>query len=218
MFSLHRLLVLPILAIASACALPACIYEDKPPRRLDGADDRDDYEDDTSGSSGSSGSGGGSTGTGTVPPTSTAPMLVEVDTDETMTADPGQGVGVFVEYKAGGHWHLWWTCDTARTRQGCEFAVSASLASGSITNVDGTELTGGFLTTPSPSRVDASSSTTNEVHGITFDTAAGATLTVQATVSGIKDGAFLFFVQDGKVNGGYTGKLSNPLQLQGKSP
>jgi hypothetical protein len=43
-------------------------------------------------------------------------------------------------------------------------------------------------------------------------------ITVEASVGGVKDGSFLFFVQDGKVNGGYAGKLTNPLQLQGKTP
>jgi hypothetical protein len=34
----------------------------------------------------------------------------------------------------------------------------------------------------------------------------------------VQDGSFLFFVQDGKVNGGFTGKVTNPLQVQGKTP
>src|SRR5437868_4514680 len=40
---------------------------------------------------------------------SATPILVDVDTNGTMTAAPGQGVGVFTEYTAGGHWHIWWT-------------------------------------------------------------------------------------------------------------
>ena len=56
------------------------------------------------------------------------------------------------------------------------------------------------------------------MHGIRFDTNPGAVITVDAAIGGFKDGAFLFFVQDGKVNGGFTGKLTNPLQLQGNSP
>jgi hypothetical protein len=39
----------------------------------------------------------------------------------------------------------------------------------------------------------------------------GATITV--TLSGIANGSLLFFVQDGKVNGGYTGMISDPLML-----
>ena len=53
---------------------------------------------------------------------------------------------------------------------------------------------------------------------MTFTTAPGAVLTVEASVGGLKDAAFLFFVQDGKVNGGVQSKLTNPLQLRGSTP
>lgn len=145
-------------------------------------------------------------------------MLVEVDTDQTMSAVGGEGVGVFIEYAAGGHWHLWWTCDTAQTRQSCDFSVSATAASGNIENVDASELVGGAVTSPNASRVEATSNTTTGVDGIRFDTNPGAVITVDAAVGGFKDGAFLFFVQDGKVNGGFTGTLTNPLQVRGSSP
>jgi hypothetical protein len=145
-------------------------------------------------------------------------MLAEIDTNQTMDATPGDGVGVFIEYRAGGHWHLWWTCDTTHTKQSCDYSVSATATSGDISNVDAEDLPGGFVTSPTPSRVDAKSTTTNEVHGIRFDTNAGAVITIDASIGGLKDGAILFFVQDGKVNGGFTGKLTNPLQLRGKTP
>jgi len=197
----------------SAGGVGGCINENEPPRRL--APDPKPYS-----PSGASAPGDEETGTAPVTPgsSSPAPMLVEVDSDQTMTAEGGEGVGVFIEYFKGGHWHLWWTCDTAQTRQSCEFSVSAAAASGNITNVDASELPGGFVTASTPSRVDAKSTTTTEVHGIRFDTNPGAVLTVEAAVGGLKDGAFLFFVQDGKVNGGFTGKLTNPLQLQGNAP
>lgn len=145
-------------------------------------------------------------------------MLVEIDTDQTMTAVGGDGVGVFIEYAKGGRWHVWWTCDTARTQQACEFSVSAAATSGNISNLDSAELEGGFTTSPTASRVDATSTTTMQVHGIRFDTDPGAIITIDAAVGGLKDGAFLFFVQDGKVNGGFAGRLTNPLQVQGKTP
>jgi hypothetical protein len=46
----------------------------------------------------------------------------------------------------------------------------------------------------------------------------GAVLSIDARVDGLADSAFFFFVQDGKVNGGYSGKLTNPLQFVGKTP
>jgi hypothetical protein len=170
-------------------------------------------------------SGGGEPAATTTPPsdpstpsTSNAPMLVQVDTGQTMNAAGGEGVGVFVEYFKGGHWHLWWSCDTNRTSQSCNFDVHATVSAGSISNIDNGELNGGVATPTSTSSVDVTSTTSTDVHGVRFDTAPGAIITVEASVGGLKDGSFLFFVQDGKVNGGFSGQLTNPLQLQGTSP
>ena len=196
--------VTALLLVGTASLLLGCVYDNEPPREL--APDPKPYAP-PPGEPTQPGSG-----------TSPSPMLVEIDSDQTMNAVGGDGVGVFVEYARGGHWHLWWTCDTAGTNQSCEFSVSATVATGTITNLDASELEGGFVTSPTPSRVDAKSTTTTQVHGIRFDTEPGAVLTVDAAVGGFKDGAFLFFVQDGKVNGGFSGKLTNPLQFQGSAP
>lgn len=146
------------------------------------------------------------------------PLLAVVDTDQTMDAVGGDGVGLFIEYSTGGHWHLWWTCDTNQTQQSCNFVIGASVASGEITNLDASQLAGGFATLSSTTQLDAQSTTTTQVSGIRFDTAPGATIKLEASMSNITDGSFLFFVQDGKVNGGYAGALSNPLSLVGSTP
>jgi hypothetical protein len=210
--------------VALASTLFACVIEDAPPRRL---------AHDPAPSSPGAGSDPG-TGTGTIggeggttlppsTPASPAPMLVLVDTDQVMNADPGQGVGIFTEYAAGGKWHVWWTCDTSQSNQDCDVSLSATAASGNISAVDAAELEGGFVTSPTPSRVEARIRTTTQVHGITFATNPGAVITLEATVGGLKEGpgangSFFFFVQDGKINGGFTGRLTNPLQLQGNKP
>ena len=74
------------------------------------------------------------------------------------------------------------------------------------------------MTQPTPSSVEAKITTTNQVHGIRFDTNPGAIITLKASLGGIADGSFLFFVQDGKVNGGFTGKLQRTAhrRRQGK--
>jgi hypothetical protein len=201
--------------VAVAClpfAVFACVYDDEPPRRLapEQPEGNGAYQ------PAPPATGGGQTPSD--PPASTTPMLVEVDTDQTMTADPGEGVGVFVEYATGGKWHIWWTCDTALTNQACDFSLSAAADTGEITGLDTTALAGGFATLATPSRVDASVVTRNEVHAIRFATDPGAVITLEASLAGQKDGSFLFFVQDGKVNGGFQGKVTNPLKLKGKTP
>jgi len=147
------------------------------------------------------------------------PVLVTVDTGKTMNADPGDGVGVFVEYAAGGHWSVWWTCDTVKTGQSCVFDVHAEARSGALTNAQGYQLLDGdTASAPSSQEVVAHTTTTTAVTGIAFDSDPGAIVTLNATIGGVADPAYFFFVQDGQVNGGFQGKLTNPLMFQGSAP
>lgn len=198
--------VLPLALVG--CVVEEHHYDDPPVARPPSGHVGGDGSDDPS-------SGGSSSG-GTSTPQS--PMLVVVDTDQVMNANPGQGVGIFVEYRAGGTWHVWWTCDTSLTGQDCDFNVDLKANSGVIRSVDSSALTGGYVATPSAEHIVATSRTSTDVHGVTFATDAGAIVTLEATVSGIKDSSFLFFVQDGQVNGGFNGNLTNPLQFQGNRP
>ena len=52
------------------------------------------------------------------------------------------------------------------------------------------------------------------MQGVHFDTEPGELIELSAALGGEYSGQFLFFVQDGKVNGGYTGNLTDPLELQ----
>ncbi|CAN5446740.1 hypothetical protein BH09MYX1_BH09MYX1_04600 [soil metagenome] len=146
-------------------------------------------------------------------PTVVGPVTVVIDTNQTMTAAGGDGVGVFVEYKSGGHWALWWTCDTSRSNLGCAFTINGS-ALGKLKNLTGdadAHLDAGALV--------IGSSVTTEAHEIAFDTNPGDDLTLDARVTGITPSTSLFFfVQDGKINGGYTGALTNPLIFQPSQP
>jgi hypothetical protein len=173
----------------------------------------------TSGGSSSSGAGTSSgTSACSVAPSSAAskqPMLVDVDVDRTLNARGGDGVGVFTEYAAGGHWHIWWTCDTNASGYDCQYNVIASVASGTITNFVSDFLgTGDTGQQCSSSQVAASTTTASGIDGILFDTTADAIITVDAQVNGAEDGSIMFFAQDGVVNGGYTGTLTDPLMFE----
>jgi hypothetical protein len=212
---LGKLRIVGGLVLAASCAV-ACVVEDDPPppRPLAG------YVGGTpaAGSSGASGSGSSSGASGSGP-SSASPILVDVDTDKTMNAAPGQGVGVFVEYATGGHWHVWWTCDTNVNPQGpltCDFDVQASVATDKVTLTKADTPDGGAQTTPQS--VEARTTTGSQVHGLWFDTTAGAEISVQATIGGQLDGRYFFFVQNGKVNGGYTGTLTDPVMFEGNAP
>jgi hypothetical protein len=163
-------------------------------------------------------SGGGQPPTTTASNAPTEPILVKVDPNVTMTATGGQGVGVFNEYKTGGHWHVWWTCDTSRTNQPCAFDVKVTPQSGELSNVRSDQFVSTDTLTDGAVSLEAVTTTGTNTEGIFFDAVAGVPITLEASVGGLKDGSFLFFVQDGQVNGGYTGQLTDPLMLEGATP
>jgi len=163
-------------------------------------------------------SSGGNDGGGTV----TTPILAKIDTGQTLNANPGEGVGIYSEYTAGGHWYIWWTCDTNRdpTHRPCDMAVDVHVETGKLANLRADRPLAGDTLTADSNGTDAGAhtTTTTNVTGILFDTNPGAILSLTAYVDGISEPAYFFFVQNGQVNGGYQGRLSNPLRLQGSTP
>ena len=175
-------------------------------------------------SSGSSGGGGTSWGTssggsgGSSGGTAPQAMLVDVDTNRTMSARPGLGVGVFTEYVAGGQWHVWWTCDTNVTGFGCTFDVTVTTGA-AITNLNGQGLEANDqIAQTSPNSIHLLTQTSTGIDGATFETEPGAVITLDAKMNGQDDGALLFFVQNGAVNGNYMGTLTDPLMLEPTTP
>lgn len=131
------------------------------------------------------------------------PLVVLIDSDRTMTAQGGEGVGVFVEYASGGKWHLFWTCDTAITGQACQFLIRATAKDGTLSvpdkNVEPAE------------SFEFESLTKTEVNEVFFTAKAGTDVEIEAVIGGELSSKFFFFVQNGVVNGDYTGILTDPL-------
>jgi hypothetical protein len=170
--------------------------------------------------------GGGEAPSGTSSPSEDAggpsefPILAPIDTNQTMTATPGEGVGVFTEYDSGGSWHVWWTCDTLvdATNPPCQFDVKVSVQSGTITAAQAHGFQATDSLTTSSAQIEATTITTTASDSLTFQTAPGAVITLSATVAGLYDGRFIFFVEGGKVDDGFTGTVTDPIMLQGATP
>jgi hypothetical protein len=147
------------------------------------------------------------------------PILVDVDTNKTMNAAPGDGVGIFVEYAAGGQWHVWWTCDTNKTSESCAFTIKIATKTGSMSDLvlAGTAQ-GDSLQQSDTQTLDAVTTTTSNAVDVKFTGDPGGTIEIEAAVGGVDDSSFFFFVQNGTVNGGYTGALSDPLRFEGNTP
>ena len=159
---------------------------------------------------------------------SAQPMLVRSETGKTLKSSPGDGGGVFVEYATGGHWTIWWTCDTNQTARTCHYEVTATTHDGHITNIagyDGTTLSPseggpfeGGVSEAGPPTFPIQGSVTTEIQGITFDTDPGAIIEVTATLDSSYDGSLFYFVDANKVKDGYHGVLTDPLEFQPTSP
>ena len=187
------------------------------------------FGDESGGGGGSSGggyyggSGGGTASSSGGSGASSQPMLVVVDANQTMSASPGQGVGVFTQYQTGGHWNVWWSCDTSVTNESCNFDVTVSVSTGSIANAAGQTLgSSDSLSVSGAQQVEVQTLTTTGIQGVTFDTTvpSGTTpiITLDAKLDGVDDSQYLFFVQDGKINGDYQGTLTDPLMLEPNVP
>jgi hypothetical protein len=174
--------------------------------------------DSTSTPGGSLGYSSGSAGSGSSSGGSSQPILADIDTNGTLISTPGQGIGVYVTYESGGHWSVSWTCDTSITNLACNYTITASVdaESGVVSNAASpTALSTGFLSTSADDRqVEASTNTTTGTDGMTFDTTPGVIVTIAVQLNAPVS---FFFVQDNKVNGGYTGTLTNPMMFQPSS-
>lgn len=146
---------------------------------------------------------------------------VEVETDQVMDVVPGEGVGFFVEYKRGGHWRVWWSADTNRTGAARTMAMRVT-SQDPLQNVASEGFSNGDALETEPGWVMAETTATKQALGIRFDTTPGAPIVLEVAVDGLRElpgfPTLLFFVQDGLVNGGHTGKIQNPLTMQPKSP
>jgi hypothetical protein len=162
---------------------------------------------------------------------STEVMLAKIDPNASMTQMPGQGVGVFAQYDTtsdadpGGHWYIWWTCDTSLSGESCPFTITATVAHGVISNAtsQGFAPSDQLLTPANANQVAADSVTaetltTTQVQGVHFDAPPGEVLTLSAELGGEYSGSFIFFVEDGTIRGGYTGELTDPIDLQSTVP
>jgi hypothetical protein len=134
-------------------------------------------------------------------------VVVLVDADKTMNVTGGEGAGIFVEARSGGKWIVSWTCDSKLTGQSCAFTHSITSTRISNQVLNGESLPG------ESTRVTFDSVVSNQVGKLSFQAEEGASVTIQSTLPGESnsDGRYFYFVQDGKVNGGFAGQLSNPL-------
>jgi hypothetical protein len=150
-------------------------------------------------------------GTPTVVDTSPAIAEVYVDPGATMSTNPGEGVGLFVEYAGGGHWDVYTTCDTYVSGAACNFDVIITSNASRLANVAGYDLSvSDDLSIGSDGSIQLVTDTDYGMNGVGFDIDPGATIEVDVLLDGISQPEFIYAVSDGVL---LSGMPSNPVDF-----
>ena len=173
----------------------------------------------------SDGNGGGESTPVIVDPPPAAIEQKTIDADATLQAKGGDGVGVFVEYATGGHWHVFTACDFNQpTNPGvpCAFDVFASVVAGSsspstvaggprLSNAQGENLQNkDVVSLGGDGTVHLSTETDSGLNGMTFDSDPGAVVELDVYLDSAEDPHFIYWIGDGVL---HQGAPSDPLDL-----
>jgi hypothetical protein len=144
------------------------------------------------------------------------PKVVGIDTGQTLQSKAGDGVGLFVEYAAGGHWHLWTTCDTATSNLACAWEVYATPdTNSSISNARGESLESNDVVEMSGASVHFVASTAMGTQGVTFDANAGATVRLEVMLDGALEPRYVYWVDKGVL---HAGAPTDPVDFSPSAP
>jgi hypothetical protein len=161
--------------------------------------------------------------------TTTMPVQVTIDTGATIDATGGNGVGVFVQYAAGGHWTVTTACDTTTSQQSCGFDVfiggvgsttgatdpkdpnQATSTTTAITNIQTVDPNGDPLGFEMDQGVlHVSTNTSVNLDGFTFDTPAGATIELELYLDQVAQPRFVYWIGDKVL---HTGAPTDPVDF-----
>jgi len=148
-------------------------------------------------------------------PTSCGPAIQStIDVDRQIEVQAGEGAGVFIEYTSGGHWQLRTTCDSLKNNVACKWDIIVTPEDGqTFSNVVATDLESTDAVRPFPDDTRSYqliAETSGDIDGFTFDTAAGAAISVDALIDDQCALPYFFWIGDGAL---HSGSPSNPVIL-----
>ena len=144
------------------------------------------------------------------------PLRATIDTDAKLAdRSPGRGVGVFVEYHAGGEWRVDVGCDTALSMVGCSWLVFVEPLAGTVSSVELHDLESSDDFEVLPTSVGLQSTTTEDLDGVSFRAEPGAIVSLFAALDGYQESRFVFWVGGGAV---HKGAPEVPFELEPDLP
>jgi hypothetical protein len=132
-----------------------------------------------------------------------------IDTDELLDVDAGNGAGAFIEYEAGGTYHITTSCDA--DNGDCLWDIVVAPVDGAIVSAAPADLEGDdSLSFGSGEQLRLVADTGRDFDGFVVETEPGATLEIDALLDGGCGNRYLFWVGDGAL---HSGAPSNPMRL-----
>jgi hypothetical protein len=142
----------------------------------------------------------------------TEPVIYSGGIDANATLDnvvPGEGVGMMIEYFAGGTWRIQFTCDTAVTNLQCYWSINAqSLDRSVIVSTPDVQQLDSFdsITRPSPDVIWFDGLTTTEVDQFSFQADAGKAIGFDVWLEDEPEpNRYVFWISEGWLNRGMSG-------------
>jgi hypothetical protein len=151
------------------------------------------------------------------PPAQQEPKQVAIEPDKALQWDAGEGVGMFVEYTSGGHWHVWASCDTNVSFEVCNFEAFVTVASGDkLSNLQADTLENGDIVEElEDGALHLATRTSSEFDGMTFDATPGGVIALEAYLDGDPDPRILYWFGDGVL---HEGSPTDPVEFKPSAP
>jgi hypothetical protein len=145
------------------------------------------------------------------------PARAWIDVDAPLASEPGEGVGLFIEYQEGGRWHLFTTCDSAASGYECEFnVVVAPLDGASVFGVIPEALErDDVLQINAQDHVRFLARTDLDQDGFYVDADAGAPIEIEFLLDGVCASRYVYWIGEGGI---HSGVPSNPFELEPVAP
>lgn len=125
--------------------------------------------------------------------------------------EPGESVGLFVEYAGAGRWRIQTTCDTLDSDYDCYWDVIVASKSG-VSDPEPEDLeTNDYVDPYEAHGLRYTATTRDDLDGFTFLAAPGEIVEVDAFLDGNCQPRFVYWVSDGEVT---KGAPSNPIRLE----
>jgi len=146
-------------------------------------------------------------------PTTSDPMVVQIDTGVELPAEPGEGVGLFVEHLEsdvdGDTWKITTACDSNYSGFACSF--DAIIDASGLRVLEELELESDDLVQEGVDRLYFTPYTAFGIDGIVFQTDANAIVRLELYLDGRSEPRFVYWVGGGVL---HAGAPTNPVDFE----